>query len=162
MELDCRPKILIWERFPGQLSTTAVDARQERHRRGLWLGWWRLWCFSHGLQPFDVPPLIATTARTRIHQKKWMPKITSLRLQCLSCDDGWCLHHGAVSGLVWLEEVLCTESRICAWSNCQAQGYSLCESKRDLDLLVSGVGQFLVSGRRLLCEIATEDVEVAR
>lgn len=38
----------------------------------------------------------------------------------------------------------------------------MCESKRDLDLLVSGIGQFLVSGRRLLCEIATEDVEVAR
>jgi hypothetical protein len=143
-----------------------VDATQERHRRGgLWLGWWTLWCFSHGLQPFDVPPLIATTARTRIHQKKWMPKITSLRLQCLSCDDGWCLHHGALAewiGVTWRSLVHWNIKNLCFEVIASHKDFPCAKASRTLGFFwFLELHSFWGLGRRLLCETATEDVEVA-
>ena len=78
---------------------------------------------------------------------------------------GWCLHHGAVSGLVWLAEALCTEPRICAWSN-QLPGTRIifpCAKKQagPVILWYLELDSFWVLGRHLLCETATEDVEVA-
>lgn len=85
------------------------------------------------------------------------PRITPLRLQCLSCGDGGGLHHGARSGLVWLEGVLCTDSRVWhAWGNCQAQEFSFVRQQPGpARPFGSWSWTVLVSGRRLRCEIAT-------